>query len=182
MSTKTKFKIKWGFCQIILAFLENLNCNRFCVFFQVLREVYASKHTIIILDCNKDMIEEVLTQAQQIGMISEDFYYLLTSLDAHTVDLHSFKVLKTGSDKMIYCLKSTRASWSKWPAKKWFSCSKRKKICKKNLFLSFDTIFWDVILGWKFVMIFNWEKNLFWTNKKFVWITFIPRYCNFIPK
>ena len=43
------------------------------------------------------MIEEVLTQAQQIGMISEDFYYLLTSLDAHTVDLHSFKVLKTGS-------------------------------------------------------------------------------------
>ena len=50
------------------------------------------------------MIEEVLTQAQQIGMISEDFYYLLTSLDAHTVDLHSFKVLKTGSDKMIYCL------------------------------------------------------------------------------
>ena len=83
------------------------------MFFQVLREVYASKHTIIILDCNKDMIEEVLTQAQQIGMISEDFYYLLTSLDAHTVDLHSFKVLKTGSDKMIYCLKSTRASWSK---------------------------------------------------------------------
>ena len=38
------------------------------------------------------MIEEVLTQAQQIGMMSEDFYYLLTSLDAHTVDLHSFKV------------------------------------------------------------------------------------------
>ena len=39
------------------------------------------------------MIEEVLTQAQQIGMMSEDFYYLLTSLDAHTVDLHSFKVI-----------------------------------------------------------------------------------------
>ena len=74
------------------------------MFFQVLREVYASKHTIIILDCNKDMIEEVLTQAQQIGMISEDFYYLLTSLDAHTVDLHSFKVLKMGSDKITYCL------------------------------------------------------------------------------
>ena len=44
------------------------------------------------MDCNKDMIEEVLTQAQQIGMMSEDFYYLLTSLDAHTVDLHAFKV------------------------------------------------------------------------------------------
>ena len=44
------------------------------------------------MDCNKDIIEEVLTQAQQIGMVSEDHFYLLTSLDAHTVDLHSFKV------------------------------------------------------------------------------------------
>ena len=57
----------------------------------VLKEVYSSKHTIIILDCSKDIIGDVLTQAQQIGMVSEDFYYLLTSLDAHTVDLHSFK-------------------------------------------------------------------------------------------
>ena len=63
------------------------------------------------MDCSKDIIEEVLTQgitflslfcyfphifcsffkAQQIGMVSEDHFYLLTSLDAHTVDLHSFK-------------------------------------------------------------------------------------------
>ena len=32
------------------------------------------------------------------------------------------------------------------------------------------------ILGWKFIMIFNWEKNLFWTNKKFVYIIFIQKY------
>ena len=38
------------------------------------------------------------------------------------------------------------------------------------------------ILGWKFVMIFKWEKNLFWTNKKFVYKIFIPKYCNIIPK
>ena len=58
----------------------------------VLREVHKSKSFMIILDCNKDIIQEVLIQAQQIGMVSEDYYYLLTSLDAHTVDLHSFKV------------------------------------------------------------------------------------------
>ena len=36
----------------------------------------------------------------------------------------------------------------------------------KDLFMSFDTIFWDVILewyydilGWKFIMIFNWEEK-----------------------
>ena len=38
------------------------------------------------------MIREVLIQAQQIGMMSEEYYYLLTSIDAHTVDLHRFKV------------------------------------------------------------------------------------------
>ena len=30
--------------------------------------------------------------------------------------------------------------------------------------------------GWKWNMIFNWEKNLFWTNKKFVYLIFIPKY------
>ena len=59
---------------------------------QVLKEVYLSKSTNIILDCSKDIIGEVLTQAQQIGMISEDHFYLLTSLDTHTVDMSGFKV------------------------------------------------------------------------------------------
>ena len=62
------------------------------LFFQVLKEIYAAKHKIIILDCNRNMIREVLIQAQQIGMMSEEYYYLLTSIDAHTVDLHRFKV------------------------------------------------------------------------------------------
>ena len=50
--------------------------------------------------------------------------------------------------------------------------------------MSFVTIFWDVIferyyniLGWKFIMIFR--KNLFGTNKKFVYLIFIPKY---LPK
>ena len=30
-----------------------------------------------------------------------------------------------------------------------------------NLFMSSCTIFWDVILGWKFIMIFNWERKTF---------------------
>ena len=50
--------------------------------------------------------------------------------------------------------------------------------------MSSCTLFWDVILGWyylilgwKFIIIyfFNWqtEKNLIWTNKKFVYLIFI---------
>ena len=26
------------------------------------------------------------------------------------------------------------------------------------------------------------KKNLFWTNKKFVYLIFIPKYCDIIPK
>ena len=62
-------------------------------FLQVLREVYKSKSNIIILDCSKEIIGEVLTQALQVGAVSEGYYYLITSLDAHTVDLEAFKVI-----------------------------------------------------------------------------------------
>ena len=41
-----------------------------------------------------------------------------------------------------------------------------KSVCTKDLFMSIGAIFWDVILGWyydilgwKFIMIFNWEKK-----------------------
>ena len=51
---------------------------------------------------------------------------------------------------------------------------------------SYGTIFWDVILGWyynilgwKFIMIF---KKPVWTNKKFVYLIFINKHCNIIPK
>ena len=59
---------------------------------QVLREVYQSKSTNIVLDCGKEILGEVIKQAQQVGMVSEEYYYLLTGLDAHTVDLDDFKV------------------------------------------------------------------------------------------
>ena len=58
-----------------------------------------------------------------------------------------------------------------------------------NFFISSGTIFWDVILGWcynilgrKFIMIYNWEKKMFLTNKKFVYLLFLTKYCDIIPK
>ena len=40
------------------------------------------------------------------------------------------------------------------------------------------------ILGWKFSMIFNWESTLVWTNKKFVYLTFIGQkisyFCHYV--
>ena len=60
--------------------------------FQALREVYKSKSNIVILDCSKEKLVEVLKQAQQVSIVSETYFYLLTSLDSHTVDLEPFTV------------------------------------------------------------------------------------------
>ena len=42
----------------------------------------------------------------------------------------------------------------------------------KIVTLNLIHVLWYDILGWKFIMIFNWEKKLFWTNKKFVSLFF----------
>ncbi|XP_059097644.1 glutamate receptor ionotropic, kainate 2-like isoform X2 [Tigriopus californicus] len=58
---------------------------------EILREVYASKATNIILDCERESIPEILKQAQQVGLVSEEYFYLVTSLDAHTINMEDFK-------------------------------------------------------------------------------------------
>ena len=57
----------------------------------VLKEVFLSESNFIILDCEKYILEEVLQQCQQVGLISQGYYFLLTSLDAHTVNLDNYK-------------------------------------------------------------------------------------------
>jgi len=57
----------------------------------VLKEIFLSESNLIILDCEKMILEEVLRQCQQVGLISQGYYFLLTSLDAHTVNLENFK-------------------------------------------------------------------------------------------
>ena len=53
--------------------------------------MYKSEATTIVLDCSKDIMGEVLDQAQQIGMTSKEYSYLLMGLDAHTVNLDRFR-------------------------------------------------------------------------------------------
>merc|ERR1719483_1320999 len=57
----------------------------------VLKEIFISESNLIVVDCEKKILEEVLKQCQQVGLISQGFYFLLTSLDAHTVNLDDFK-------------------------------------------------------------------------------------------
>lgn len=57
----------------------------------VLKEVFFSESNLIVLDCEKRILGDVLMQAQQVGLISTGYYFLLTSLDAHVVDLDNYK-------------------------------------------------------------------------------------------
>ena len=57
----------------------------------VLSEVFLSNNNLIVLDCEKTILAEVLKQCQQVGLISHGYYFFLTSLDAHTVNMDDFK-------------------------------------------------------------------------------------------
>ena len=46
----------------------------------------------IVLDCRNEVVIEVLKQAQQIGLVSEGYFFLITSLDAHTLNMDDLKV------------------------------------------------------------------------------------------
>ncbi|CAL1283897.1 unnamed protein product [Larinioides sclopetarius] len=48
----------------------------------------------IVLDVNRKILFDVLKQAQQVGMVTENQQYLITSLDFHTTDLSDFKYAK----------------------------------------------------------------------------------------
>merc|ERR1712128_279391 len=57
----------------------------------VLKEIFMSESKLLVLDCEKKILEEVLKQCQQVGLISQGYFFLLTSLDAHTINLDDFK-------------------------------------------------------------------------------------------
>ena len=57
----------------------------------ILKEIFMSESNFIVLECEKHILAEVLKQCQQVGLISHGYYFLLSSLDAHTVNLDDFK-------------------------------------------------------------------------------------------
>ena len=57
----------------------------------MLKEIFYSGETRIVLDCSFDKIEEVLRQANEIGLINDYFNYMITSLDLERLDLADYK-------------------------------------------------------------------------------------------
>lgn len=56
-----------------------------------LRRVKHSEDKNIIISCSIDALPEILKQAQQVGLLTEDHQFIITSLDMHTIDLEPFQ-------------------------------------------------------------------------------------------
>lgn len=56
-----------------------------------LRRVKHSGDKNIIISCSIDALSEILKQAQQVGLLTEDHQFIITSLDMHTIDLEPFQ-------------------------------------------------------------------------------------------
>ena len=57
----------------------------------VLNQVKTSKETYFILDCSIENLNEILTQIQQVGLMSHYHNFIITNLDLHTIDLRPFQ-------------------------------------------------------------------------------------------
>ncbi|XP_018324825.1 glutamate receptor ionotropic, kainate 2-like [Agrilus planipennis] len=73
---------------IVVRQLDNDNSGDYR---STLKEVLKSGQTHFIIDCSIDNLNEVLIQAQQVGLISSRFNFIITNLDLHTIDLEPFK-------------------------------------------------------------------------------------------
>ncbi|KAF7274436.1 hypothetical protein GWI33_012907 [Rhynchophorus ferrugineus] len=57
----------------------------------VLNALKKSPYKNILLDCSIDVLEEVLTQAQQVGLMTDEYNFIITNLDISVIDLEPFQ-------------------------------------------------------------------------------------------
>ncbi|XP_011138744.1 glutamate receptor ionotropic, kainate 2-like isoform X1 [Harpegnathos saltator] len=58
---------------------------------EVMQQIKASELENIIIDCSYDILSEVLRQAQQVGILSDRYRVIVTSLDLQTLDLEPYQ-------------------------------------------------------------------------------------------
>lgn len=62
---------------------------------QVLKEVGKSGSTHFVLDCSIESLGTILQQAQQVGLMTDKYHYIITNLDMHTIDLIPYQYGET---------------------------------------------------------------------------------------
>lgn len=75
--------------------IKQLNGNGNGNYRPILKEAWRSGHTRFIIDCKLENLVSILQQAQQVGMMTSRYYYIITNLDLQTVDLEPYKYSDT---------------------------------------------------------------------------------------
>ncbi|XP_030749785.1 glutamate receptor ionotropic, kainate 2-like [Sitophilus oryzae] len=75
----------------IVATVEQLDRENSGNFRDALKKIRKTNQKFLIIDCSNDNLIEVLVQCQQVGLMTQDYHYFLTNLDAHTKDLSPFQ-------------------------------------------------------------------------------------------
>nr|WJJ63364.1 glutamate receptor ionotropic 6 [Pachyrhinus yasumatsui] len=60
-----------------------------------LKKIWKTKQKFIVIDCQINNLVELLIQCQQVGIMTSEYNYFITNLDAHTKDLSPFQWSET---------------------------------------------------------------------------------------
>lgn len=96
----------------IPVYVKNLDPYHTFNYRPVLRLLRESEQTNFIIDCPIRHLKDLLSQIQQVGMLTQNYNYFLTNLDTDTQDLNQFmynQALITGvsrsfSIKIVVCI------------------------------------------------------------------------------
>nr|CAH7717520.1 unnamed protein product [Callosobruchus chinensis] len=71
--------------------IEQLDYEQTGNYRTTLKKMKKSDQRFFVLDCSVDILQEVLSQLQQVGLMNDNYNYFITNLDAHTVDLSAYQ-------------------------------------------------------------------------------------------
>lgn len=96
----------------------------------VLREVKQSSEKCIIIDCSIESLGEILKQAQQVGLLVDDYQIILTNLDAHTIDLEPYQHggANITTISMVDAASESMTAYAEYMKKKAAEDKKEKKV------------------------------------------------------
>lgn len=71
--------------------LRRLDLDEDGTYRRALTEIKKTGEKNFLLDCSSEILEDVLKQCQQVGMMTERHSYIITNLDLQTIDLGAFQ-------------------------------------------------------------------------------------------
>ncbi|KAJ8982466.1 hypothetical protein NQ317_000424 [Molorchus minor] len=71
-------------------------------YINLLKDLRNSGATHFVLDCSLEILEEVLRQAQKVGLMTSEHNYIITNLDLHTIELEPYQHSDTNITGMAF--------------------------------------------------------------------------------